>query len=122
MRRGAWALAPVEGWPDNRSCDRLAAWTWATSGFADLVVVNLSDERADGRVRIGDVPDGPIVLTDLLSGDIYRRDGGAIRADGLYVALAGRGVHLLHWAAGTETEPEPRSTHGAEVVRPFESR
>ena len=50
MRRGRWAPAAVEGWPDNRSCERLVAWTWTTDRFVDLVVVNLGDDRADGRV------------------------------------------------------------------------
>ncbi|MET0578277.1 MAG: alpha-amylase, partial [Ilumatobacteraceae bacterium] len=55
MRRGRWSLAAVEGWSDNRSCERLAAWTWTGEEARHLVVVNLSDERADGMVRWPDV-------------------------------------------------------------------
>jgi hypothetical protein len=95
IRRGEWALAPVEGWPDNQSCERLAAWTW-TGATRHLVVVNLSDERADGRVRLETSP-SPVVLTDRLSGERFLRDGATVGSDGLYVALAPWGVHLLEW-------------------------
>jgi hypothetical protein len=101
MRRGEWRLAAIDGWPDNRSCDRLAAWTWTTAGHADLIVVNLSDERADGRVALDRVAAGPVRFADLLSGDIYDRDGADIAANGLYVRLEGRGVHLLRRSIGS---------------------
>ena len=86
----------VEGWPDNRSAERLAAWAWTGSESRHLVVVNLSGERADGRVRVGwaDLP-AEVVFDDLLSGERYERDSSQVAADGLYVALEGHGVHLL---------------------------
>ena len=95
MRRGSWAPAAVEGWPDNRSCERLVAWTWTTDRFVDLVVVNLGDDRADGRVALDGTAPGPVELSDLLSGETYARDGEDIATNGLYVALDGHGVHLL---------------------------
>jgi hypothetical protein len=100
-RRGGWRLAAIDGWPDNRSCDRLAAWTWTTADHADLIVVNLSDDRADGKVALDRVPVGPVGLTDLLSGETYDRDGADIAANGLYVRLEGRGVHLLRRSIGS---------------------
>ena len=96
VRRGTWALVDVEGWPDNRSCEHLVAWTWTGADAAHLVVVNLSDRRADGRVRL-DASPSPIVLTDLLTGERFLRDGATVGSDGLYVALAPRGAHLLAW-------------------------
>ena len=48
MRRGTWATVAVDGWPDNRSCEQLAAWTWTSPDGGHLVVVNLS-ERAGRR-------------------------------------------------------------------------
>ena len=70
-----------------------------------LVVVNLSDERADGMVRWPDVPAGPLTLVDLLSGETFERDGTAIAADGLYVALDG-------WAATILRAPDRQPTTG----------
>jgi Alpha amylase, catalytic domain len=100
MRRGEWRLVSIDGWPDNRSCDRLAGWTWTTADHMDLIVVNLSDDWADGRVALG-VPAGPLGFTDLLSGETYDRDGADIAANGLYVRLEGRGVHLLRRSIGS---------------------
>ena len=34
LRDGGWTLMSVEGWPDNRSAERLAAWAWTGSGSA----------------------------------------------------------------------------------------
>jgi hypothetical protein len=97
MRRGAWALAPIWGWPDNPSAERLLAWTWRATERRHVVVVNLGADRADGRVQLGwpDLAGQTIVLDDLLSGQRFEHAGDQLVADGLYVALAGHGVHLL---------------------------
>jgi hypothetical protein len=97
LRRGTWTLVEVEGWPDNRSCDRLVAWTWSGADGTHLVAVNLSDTTADGRVRVGGVNGAPVVLADLLSGERYLRDGATVASDGLYVSLPPWGAHLLRW-------------------------
>ena len=31
LRAGEWALGDVRGWPDNRSADRLLAWSWTAA-------------------------------------------------------------------------------------------
>jgi Alpha amylase, catalytic domain len=99
LREGDWTLMSVEGWPDNRSAERLAAWAWAGDEARHLIVVNLSGERADGTIRPGwsDLP-AEVVFDDLLSGERYGRDGSQIVADGLYVSLDGHAVHLLRCA------------------------
>jgi glycosidase len=94
MRRGAWAVAGVEGWPDNRSCDHLVAWTWSAPPASWLVVVNLSNDRADGRVRWPGLHSSG-TLVDTLTGERYERDVADIQANGLYVALPPHGAHLL---------------------------
>ena len=100
LRRGQWATAPVEGWPDNTSADHLLAWTWTAPAGGHLVVVNCSERRADGRVRWSPPSSSDVlVLTDALSGDRYERDLADVTADGLYVALDGYGVHVLAWTA-----------------------
>jgi hypothetical protein len=97
MRRGEWALVDVEGWPDNQSCQHLVAWTWTGGEQRHLVVVNLSEDKADGRVRLAGMTSAPVVLTDALSGERYLRDGASVGSDGLYVALPPRGAHVLAW-------------------------
>jgi hypothetical protein len=97
MRRGTWSPAMAEGWPDNRSCEELVAWTWTAPDAGHLVVVNLSDAPADGRIRLTGMRSAPLVLTDLLTGDRLLRDGATVGTDGLYVALPPRGAHLFRW-------------------------
>ncbi len=100
LRRGAWSLVPVWGWPDNASADRLLAWTWTAPRQRHLVVVNLSDARADGRVQLPwtDLDRRTILLDDLLSGQRFERDGHQLAGGGLYVALDAHAVHLLRVA------------------------
>lgn len=97
LRRGTWELVDVDGWPDNASAERLLAWAWTSDEQRHLVVVNLSDRSADGRVRLPwtDLVGTGVVLHDLLSVEDYERDGDAMLADGLYVALDAFGVHLF---------------------------
>ena len=97
MRRGTWAPVAAEGWADNRSCEHLVAWTWVADDAGHLVVVNVSDEPAEGRIGLAGVRPAPIVLTDLLTEERYLRDGATVGTDGLYVALAPRGFHVLRW-------------------------
>ena len=97
MRRGEWTLVAAEGWPDNQSCEHLVAWTWIGPDARFLVVVNLSDDKADGRIRLGAASAAPIVLTDAMTGERYLRDGASVGSDGLYVALAPHGAHVLAW-------------------------
>ncbi|MGH9117943.1 MAG: alpha-amylase family glycosyl hydrolase [Acidimicrobiales bacterium] len=98
LRRGEWALARIEGWPDNRSCEHLVAWIWTTADHVELVVVNLSDTPADGRVLLDRVPSGRVAIADRFTGAVDERDGDDLAADGLYVGLDARQVHLLRWS------------------------
>jgi hypothetical protein len=66
----------------------LVAWAWDEH----LVVVNVGDTRAWGRVRAPWT--GDVVLEDLLSGARYER------GEELWVGLGPWGSHLLHWPAG----------------------
>jgi len=97
IRSGTWTLAPVDGWPDDGSADRLLAWTWAGCDRRHVIVVNLTGERATGRVRLPwSPPDGWTgVCEDLLSGQRYEHDPAVVGAEGLFVDLDGRGFHVL---------------------------
>ena len=78
-----WRLEDVSGWPDNRSCEQLLAWSFA----GHLAVVNFGDAPAQGMVE---VPARP--CTDLLTGTRFEAT-----AERLYVALDGWHSHLLQF-------------------------
>ncbi|MET9225760.1 alpha-amylase family glycosyl hydrolase [Lentzea sp. NPDC003310] len=86
VRRGEWRPVEAGGWPDNQSCRRLLAWSWASAGgIRHVVVVNFSDQPAQGLL--------PLELgrcTDLLDGTVYEQD-----LKPLYVALEPWGCHLF---------------------------
>jgi glycosidase len=96
LRGGEWAMAAIDGWPDNRTCDRLLAWTWTDAEHRWLVVVNVSDAPADGMVRVPwtDLPPR-VTMLDRLAVVQYARDGVPMMVDGLYVALDAGGAHLF---------------------------
>jgi hypothetical protein len=96
LRRGEWALATIDGWPDNRTNEQLLAWTWTSADARYVVVVNLSDQRADGMLAAPwDDVAGDVTLIDRLSAVQFERSGGDWIEHGLYVALEPYGVHLF---------------------------
>ncbi|GGN50592.1 hypothetical protein GCM10011579_005500 [Streptomyces albiflavescens] len=103
MRTGGdWRLLDCTGWPDNPSHDNLVAWSWTTGSARHLVVVNLSDRPAQGRIRLPwtDLRGRPCRLTELLTEQIYERDGDELVDPGLYVDLEGRHWHVVAVPAG----------------------
>jgi len=97
-RHGDWSLLECTGWPDNPTHDDLLAWAWHTDGVPHhVVVVNLSAHSAQGRVGLPwpGLSGGDWSLTDLLSDQVYHRDGDELARQGLYVDLPAWGSHLL---------------------------
>jgi hypothetical protein len=93
FHEGRWQLAECSGWPGS-GADNLAAWCW--DGDARwLVVVNLGDRPATGRVRapLGDLRGRRWRLTDPTHAVSYERAGHDL-VDGLYVELAAWDWHL----------------------------
>jgi hypothetical protein len=101
VRAGAWARREVTGWPDNASAEALVAWSWTQGEAVSLVVVNLTDQPADGVVHVGHTvaAGSRWTLDDLLDGARYVRSGDDLADGGLYVALAGWGAHVFTAAA-----------------------
>lgn len=99
LRRGAWRLCQREGWEGNSGFMNLVAWCWRQEAWRTLVVVNLSDAPAQGRVRLpwDDLAGGAHRLRDAFSGAVYERDGDEMRGPGLYVDLPAWGFHFLEW-------------------------
>ena len=96
VRDGEWRLLDRTGWPDNPTHENVVAWSWEGSG-RHVVVVNLSDEPAQARVRLpwDDLRDRRWELSELVGAGTYERDGGELAESGLYVALDGWRWHLV---------------------------
>ena len=97
FREGQWQLCERTGWPDNHSYANLVAWCWTHEETGHLIVVNLSDQPAQGRVRI---PVPTLAgkswrVTDEFSGTVFEREGNELQQDGLYVELDAWGFHVL---------------------------
>jgi glycosidase len=97
LRHGDWRLCETSGWPDNDSHRRLVAWCWATEAARHLVVVNLSDSSAQGRVHLpwDDLAGRDWELADRLGGQRFERGGDEMAAEGLYVDLPAWGSHFF---------------------------
>jgi hypothetical protein len=91
VRAGEWRLLEAGGWPDNQSCRDLAAWSWSgdRGDGRHVVVVNLSGQPAQGRIRLDwpDLPGRSWWLTDILGKEVFERDGAELAGPGLFVAL-----------------------------------
>jgi len=97
VRAGAWRLLDANGWPGNRSCRNLLAWSWTGDTQRHVVVVNLSAHPAQGRIPLGwaDLPGRTWRLTSLLDDGAVERDGAELADPGLFVALDPWQFHLL---------------------------
>jgi hypothetical protein len=106
VRRGRWALCEPTGWPDNRSCDQLLAWSWTDGDQRSLVVINDADAPASARVQLpwDDIRGRKWTLDDAAAGTTFERDGTDMAAQGLYVELPAWGYHVLvDWRPGEES-------------------
>jgi hypothetical protein len=99
VRAGAWRLLEADGWPDNQSCRNLVTWSWDgdDGGDRSVVVVNLSGQPAQGRIRLDwpDLPGRGWRLTNLLDQGVFERDGDELAGPGLFVDLGAWQYHLL---------------------------
>ena len=99
FRDGEWRPGGLAGWPDNASYTNLLAWCWRQGDQRRLIVVNLSNQSAQGHIRPpwGDLAGRAWRLTDVFSRDIYERAGDEMCDPGLYVALEAWGFHFLRF-------------------------
>jgi glycosidase len=106
LREGCWNLCESAGWPDNFSHRNVVAWSWRMDEDRLLVVVNLSDSRAQARIRVAgsEFAGQSWSLTDQLSGEIYARSGDDLFSQGLYVDLPPWGSHFLDCRPSTKEE------------------
>ena len=97
MRDGAWQLCERTGWRYNPSHTHIVAWCWRTDDDRCLIVVNLSENQSQARVRVpwDDVVGRSWRLIDAITGQVFERDGGELRGPWLYVDLPPWGFHCL---------------------------
>ena len=97
FRSGNWQLCERSGWADNSTFLNLLTWCWTDDDGRYLIIVNLSDARAQGQVKIPwlEGAGGTWHLTDLLSDAAYDRDGNAMLSPGLFVGLEPWGYNLF---------------------------
>ena len=97
LRGGDWCLCDRSGWPDNPSFFNLIAWCWRSAKDRYLVVVNLSDARSQGRVKVpcDELKSISCPLTDLFTGAVYERKGEEMLNSGLYIDLEAWEFHFL---------------------------
>jgi hypothetical protein len=98
VRAGTWQLLQATGWPDNNSCRNLLAWSWAADrGSRHVVVINFSGAPAQGRIPLSwpDLPGRGWRLTDILTEDVFERDGDEMASPGLFVDLGAWQYYVL---------------------------
>jgi glycosidase len=98
FRNGEWRLCELFNWPDNHSSVNILAWCWAKDEERYLIVINYRQESSQARVQLPwDALRGKLWhLNDVLSGQIYERNGDEMRDAGLYVDLGPWQCHLFH--------------------------
>jgi len=97
FRDGQWNLCERTGWPDNPTFLNLVAWSWSKDGARYLIVVNLSGQTSQARVRApwNDLRGEALQLVDGLSDASFERSGDELQGAGMYVELGPWGCHLF---------------------------
>jgi Alpha amylase, catalytic domain len=97
FRNGEWRLCERSGWPDNQSFQNLLTWCWSRRDERYLIIINFSQEAAQGRVHVpwDELRGKEWQLHDVLSGAAYDRSGNEMRDAGLYVELGPWKYHLF---------------------------
>ncbi len=98
-RENEWALCQADGWTDNHSCVNLVAWSWRRGEERVLIVVNFSEQRSQGRVKVpwNELRGRAWHVIDVFEGKKYERDGNEMMDSGLFVDLGPYGFHVLQF-------------------------
>jgi glycosidase len=91
FRNGTWQLIPPQpAWTANPTWQDFVSYTWqAPDGARYIVVVNCSDHEGQCRLRLPFAESAGLKfrLADMMGSEVYRRDGDALNAPGLYIDL-----------------------------------
>jgi hypothetical protein len=101
LRRGSWSLCDTTGWPEDRSYTQLLSWTWNHDERRSMIVVNYADAPAAAQIhpQWRDLAGRTWHLHDVVSGQVFERDGDDVATNGLFVQLAPWQSHVLTWSA-----------------------
>lgn len=89
--QGDWRLLDtVPAWGGNPTASSFLCFSWSVNGrFAALAAVNFSEHQSQCYVRLPmPEPAGKVTFRDLLSDQVYVRDGPDLAARGLYLDFA----------------------------------
>lgn len=91
VRGGNWQLCERTG------CQDIIAWCWRSSGENRLIVINLSDRDAQGKILLPweELAGKSWKIIDYFSGKEFEWSGDEMRTQGLYVYLPPWGYHLF---------------------------
>jgi hypothetical protein len=97
FRDGDWSLCERTGWPDNPSFQNLVCWNWVKGETRYLIVINLSDQKVQARVRVPwrDIQGESLRLSDALSDVAFERNGDEMGGEGLYIELEPWAYHFF---------------------------
>jgi hypothetical protein len=89
FRNGNWQLLDCNtAWDGNWSNDNYISFSWQGAGDEKMVVaVNYSNFQSQCYIKLPyqDIGTGSWVFNDLISGNIYEREGADLQANGLYL-------------------------------------
>jgi len=94
---GKWSACKLSGWPDNQTCQNLLAWEWLGDQENLLIVVNLSDQTAQALVESSYpyLTGRTYQLFDVISGELFYRDGENLNYPELFIGLQAWGAHTF---------------------------
>ncbi|MDD5216535.1 MAG: alpha-amylase family glycosyl hydrolase [Candidatus Omnitrophica bacterium] len=99
LHDGTWELLELaSAWEWNQSHQNVMAWCWRYPHDWKIIVVNYSDARSQGRVKIKmawDENENYILFRDRMTGEIFMQDRNELESFGLYVDLAPWQAHLF---------------------------
>ena len=92
FRNGDWSqIDPLPAWPGNFSSEGFVSYAWAGKDEVRYVaVMNYADNQGQCYLRLPfpELEERQLLLTDLMGGEVYYRDGSDLVQRGLYIDQA----------------------------------
>ena len=99
-REGQWlVLDAQQAWEHNHTHHQLIAYCWRLGDELRLIVLNLTDERCQGVLYLGDMAGQTWSLRDVINNKAFTRSGNDIAHNGLFVDLLASSAHLFRISA-----------------------